>query len=300
VSRTATSSSGVDLSRLPPPTIVQMLTFEAILADLVARVRDILPGFDAVVDSDPVMKILQLCAYRELLLRHMVDDAGRQLLTAYATGSNLDHLAALVGVGRLVLDPGNEGQGIDPTLESDDDLRQRIVLAPEGFSVAGPELAYVFHAKSASADVLDASATSPEPGEVLVSVLSREGAGTAAADLIATVEAVVTDRSIRPLGDLVTVQSAQIVEFAIAATIYTFAGPDSSLVVASARAQLEAFLARHRRLGRDIPVSGVIAGLTVEGVQRVVVTAPIADVICNATQAAWCTSIDIGHGGHAD
>jgi phage-related baseplate assembly protein len=45
-------------------------------------------------------------------------------------------------------------------MEADEDLRQRIVLAPESFSVAGPELAYVFHARSAHPDVLDASATS--------------------------------------------------------------------------------------------------------------------------------------------
>jgi phage protein D len=37
-------------------------------------------------------------------------------------------------------------------METDDALRQRIVLAPEGFSVAGPELAYVKHAKDARSD----------------------------------------------------------------------------------------------------------------------------------------------------
>lgn len=296
----ASSSSGVDLSRLPAPTIVATLSFEAILAALVEQLQAVLPEFDAIVESDPVMKILQVAAYRELLLRGAVNDAGKQVMTAYAAGANLDHLAALVAVSRLVLDPGDPDAGIPPTLESDADLRQRIVLAPEGFSVAGPELAYVYHAKSASGEVLDASATSPEPGEVLVSVLARAGDGAADADLLATVEAVVNSRAIRPLGDLVTVASAQIVDFAIDATLYTYAGPDSALVLQSARDQLDAYLARHRRLGRDIPRSGVIAALTVEGIQRVVLTAPAADVVCDPTQAAWCTGIVTAHGGHAD
>jgi phage-related baseplate assembly protein len=302
VSGTATSSSGVDLSRLPPPTIVEALTFETILADLIARVQEIMPGFDATVDSDPAVKILQLWAYRELLLRQMVDDAGRQLLTAYAMGANLDHLASLVGVARLVLDPGDEEQGIAPTLESDADLRQRIVLAAESFSCAGPELAYIFHAKSAHPDVLDASATSPEPGEVLVSLLSRTGDGTAppaTIDAVAAVLSPVVGNRIRPMGDVVTVASAEIIEFAIVAILYTFAGPDRTLVLEAARARLDAYLAESRKLGRNINDSSIKAALTVAGVQRVVLPG-WADIICDPTQAAWCTGIDITHGGYDD
>jgi phage-related baseplate assembly protein len=302
VSGTATSSSGVDLSRLPPPAIVEALTFETILADLIARVQEVMPAFDATVDSDPAVKILQLWAYRELLLRQMVDDAGRQLLTAYATGANLDHLASLVGVERLELDPGDEEQGIAPTMESDDDLRQRIVLAAESFSCAGPELAYIFHAKSAHPDVLDASATSPEPGEVLVSLLSRTGDGTApqaTIDAVAAVLTPVTGNRIRPMGDVVTVASAEIVEFAVVATIYTFAGPDRTIVLEAARAKLDAFLAENRRLGRNVNDSSIKAALTVAGVQRVVLPG-WADIICDPTQAAWCTDIDITHGGYDD
>ena len=74
-------------------------------------------------------------------------------------------------------------------MESDADFRRRIILAPEGYSVAGPEGAYIFHALSADPDVLDASATSPTPGEVVVTVLSRTGDGTAPPELLATVEA---------------------------------------------------------------------------------------------------------------
>ena len=65
-------------------------------------------------------------------------------------------------------------------MESDPDFRRRIQLAPEGFSVAGPEGAYIFHALSADPGVLDACATSPSPGEVVVTVLARAGDGTAA------------------------------------------------------------------------------------------------------------------------
>jgi phage-related baseplate assembly protein len=173
-------------------------------------------------------------------------------------------------------------------------------LAAESFSVAGPELAYVFHAKSADGDVLDASAISPAPGEVLVSVLSRAGDGTAPADTLAAVEAIVNDRAIRPLGDLVTVASAEILQFTIDATLHTFSGPDLNVVLAAAEARLLAYLDESRRLGRDITTSGLIAALMVAGVQRVILAEPSADVICGPTQAAHCTEISVGHGGYAE
>ena len=52
----------------------------------------------------------------------------------------------------------------------------------EGFSTAGPDGAYLFHSLSAHGQVLDASVYSPTPGYVVVSVLSRDGDGTAAPD----------------------------------------------------------------------------------------------------------------------
>lgn len=282
---TATSTNAIDLSRLPAPTLVEQLSYDAIVDQLVASLRALLPDFDALVASDPAMKQLLVFAYRELLLRQAFDDRARQLFVAYATGSNLDHLAALVGVARL-----ND--------EADDALRQRTVLGPEGFSVAGPELAYVFHATSADPGVLDASAISTAPGEVRVTVLARDGDGTAPPALLEIVRTRVNAREVRPLGDLVTVASADIRPLAIDATIYTFTGPDRQLVLTAARAQLDAYLLDCRKLGRDVTMSGLYAALTVPGVQRVTLASPIADIVCDDTQAAHCTGIAIAHGGY--
>src|SRR5690606_34861047 len=124
---------------------------------------------------DPLYVALQVFVYREMLLRQDFNERLRGMMLAFAAGPQLDHLGALMGVVRFTLDPGDPGQGIPPTLESDSDFRHRIQLAPEGFSVAGPEGAYIFHALNADPDVLDASATSPTPGEVVVTVLSRSG-----------------------------------------------------------------------------------------------------------------------------
>ncbi|USU08901.1 baseplate J/gp47 family protein [Sphingomonadaceae bacterium OTU29MARTA1] len=296
----ASASTTVDLSRLAPPTIVEQVDYETILARLVAKVRELLPSFDATVDSDPAVKVLQVAAYEQLLRRQDFNERLVNRLVAYATGATLDHIGASIGLARLLVQPADPNAGVAAIYQDDDSFRQRIVLGPEGFAAAGPELAYVKHAKDASGDVLDASATSPEPGEVLITILSRTGDGTPSIALLDAVRAIVTDKAVRPLGDLVTVAAASQRQFALTARIFTFAGPDAGLILATARAKLDAYLAASRLLGRDITMSGLYAAMTVEGVQRVEIMAPVADVVCDLTEAAICTAIDLSHGGYAE
>ncbi|SFR79789.1 baseplate assembly protein [Sphingomonas jatrophae] len=289
----ASTFIAVDLSRLPAPTIVEQLSFEQILTAMRQQLHELLPEFDAFLESDPAIKILEVVAYRELLIRADCNDAGRGNMLAFATGANLDNLGALFGVSRLLIAEGDAQQGIDPTYESDTALRRRITLAPEGYSVAGPEGAYLFHALSADPDVLDATATSPAPGEVLVTVLSRTGSGAADAELVAAVDAYLSADTRRPLTDAVTVQSAEIVTYSVDAAITVFDGPDAAIVLAEAQAQLEDYCARSHRLGYDVTRSGIFAALHVEGVQNVALTAPAADIVVSGEQAAWRTALTL-------
>lgn len=290
----------VDLSRLPAPVIVPTLGLEAeraaLIDDLIARH----PEFTATLESDPAIKQIEAFAWRIELLRRAADSGGRGLLLAFASGAVLDQLGAFVGVVRLVATPADRDTGAPAVLETDDDLRQRIALAPASFSVAGPSEAYVFFARAADARVAHASAISPSPRNVTVSVLARDGDGAAPPDLIAAVTAIVNSKPVRPLTDLVTVQSAAIINFAIDADLTLFAGPDRNLVTAAARARLDDYLARSRQLGRDITRSAVVAALHVEGVQRVALTSPDADVVCDQTEAAHCTAITIRVVGYGD
>ncbi|WP_312490901.1 baseplate J/gp47 family protein [Sphingomonas sp.] len=294
----ANPSSTVDLSRLAQPTIVAPVDYEATFNQMVARVQTILPSFDATVESDPAVKVLRVAAYYRMLDLQDFNERLVGRLVAYARGSTLDHIGAAIGVVRLTLSSANEVTGAPAVMEDDDDYRGRIVLGPEKFAAAGPELAYVAHAKDASPLVLDASATSPARGEVLISILSRDGDGTASAALLDTVRAIITDPAIRPLGALVTVASAALIPFVVNARIWTFAGPDADLIVANARASLDAYIVRSRKLGRNITLSGLSAALSVEGVQRVVLDAPLAEIVCDAAQAAHCTAITVTHAGY--
>ena len=270
----------IELGDIAPPVVIEKLDYEAILQALLSDFRRLYPDWNAVLESEPVVKLLELTAYRELLLRQRVNDAARAVMLAYATGSDLEHLAANFNVSRL----GGE---------LDAGLRRRVAMAFEGLSTAGPVGAYVFHSLSADARVLDATVKSPSPGEVLVTVLSREGNGAASPSLLSVIESVLTHDNIRPLTDRVTVRSAAIVPFAIEATLFVKRGPESSLVKQAAAAALDAVIAASRAIGTVIARSALFAALHQPGVQRVELRSPVADIEMTDTQAAWCTGYAI-------
>jgi len=296
----------IDLSQLPAPDVVEALEYETLLAERKATLISLYPpeqqesmARTLALESEPIVKLLQENAYREVILRQRVNEAAKANMVAYAIGADLDQLGANNGVTRLTLTPA-DATTIPPTLavmESDDDFRLRVAAAFEGLSVAGPTGAYEYHAKSADGRVADASAISPSPACVTVTVLSREGNGEAPADLLARVAAALNDEDVRPVADRVTVQSAQIVDYAIEAVLYLYPGPEAEPIRAAAEKKLAAFVSAQARLGRDIRKSALYAALHVEGVQRVELVQPATDVVLDKTQAAYCSGYSITVGG---
>ncbi|HIH4623896.1 TPA: baseplate assembly protein [Klebsiella variicola] len=293
----------IDLSQLPSPTIIEGLDFETILADVKAVMVAAFPedqqsavAAALALESEPLTIIAQAMAYRELLLRQRINEGAAACMLSHATGDDLDNIAANLDTERLVITEATETA--DAVTESDEALRLRAQAAFEGMSVAGPSAAYEYFARSASGQVSDARATSPSPAEVVVAVLSTEGDGTASAELLAAVAAAVNDEEVRPLGDRVTVQSAEIVGYEIDATLYLYPGPESEPIINAAMASLQAFLADNdKKIGRDIVRSAISAALHVQGVQRVVINAPAADLQIDNTQAARNTGYTVDNGG---
>jgi len=284
------SSPAVDLSALPAPVVVPGMTYEARKAAKLAQLIALHPEFTALVESDPAVKVIEADAYDEQVLVQQFNDAAKSLLLAFATGPNLDQLGALMDVPRLVVTRATDTA--PAVMEKDGPYKQRIQLAPHSFSVAGPELAYVFHARSAHGDVADATAVSPSPGEVVVTVLSASGDGVPSGAVIAAVDAKLQG-PVRPLTDFVTVQAASLVDFAVVAELTVFAGPDEGLILATAQAALAAHLADVRRLGRDVVRSAIIAALHVGNVQRVNLISPAEDVAISPAQVGRATATTV-------
>lgn len=295
------SYTAITLDQIAAPDVVEALDFETILAGMIADLIERAPELAAVLEleSDPLSKLLEVCAYREMVIRARVNDAARAVMLATAGGADLENLAALLGVERLTVIPADP-DAIPPVvavMEDDASLRLRTQLALEGFSSAGPRGAYEFHARSASAEVLDVSVISPFPGDVLVTLLARTAPGTASAELIGLVAEALNDERIRPLCDSVTIQSASLVPFEIEATIQMDAGPDTNVVMAAAQTALDDYLANGRRIGRPVTRSGIFAALHRPGVARVTLTSPAADIEVAATAVGNCTAITLIDGG---
>ncbi len=268
----------IDFSKIPVPDIVEALDFEGVLADIVADFRTRFPEFDALVESDPAIKLIEAFAYRETLLRARINDAARACMIASATGADLDNIAANFGVARK-------------TDESDAELRSRTILAIEASATAGSRNAYIYHAMSVEGTD-DVSVTSPTPGLVHVHVLAKESVEDENA-LCKSVDAVLSAETVRPLTDTVEVYPAIKVEFAVAGTLVIDGSLDAELVAANAYAALEEFARSRKRLGQSISLTALSAAAFIEGVLDFRMTSPTAAITCDAARVPVCTGITL-------
>lgn len=290
----------IDLSQLPSPTVVEHLDFETIYQQLLALFRSLVgERWEAPLESDPIVKLLELAAYREVQLRARINDAACSVLLAFAVGADLDQLAANVNVSRLLVTSGNlqANPPVMPVYESDSSLRARVQQAFEGLSVAGSRSAYHYRACSADGRVIDASVQSPQPAEVVVTVLSSEDNGIASVDLLAQVEQALSGETVRPLTDRLVIQAAEIVPYSISAGLWLYPGPEIEPIIAAAQQRVTEYAHCLHRLGRDIRRSALFAALHVEGVQRVELIEPANDMVLVDHQAAHCEQVKISYQG---
>lgn len=247
-----------DLTQLPAPRVIEPLDFETILAthraDLLARY----PAAEPVIalESEPLTKLLEAHAYRELLYRQRVNDAARAYLLAYATGADLDHKGAFYGLPRL---PG-------PPVETDERYRKRIQLRIRALAGNGTREHYELVAMTASPNVYDAIAVQPEPGRVEVLLWLHDVAQADATQ--ATVLAALNAEDARPLGVPVSVALARPRQIHITAHVRREAGAPVNLA-AQLQASLAPALASYARLGRAVPRSWITTRLHVDGIASV-------------------------------
>lgn len=154
--------SVIDLSRLPAPAVVETLDYEAILsalkADLIARDATLAPALS--LESEPLVKLLEVAAWRETVLRARINDAARAVMLPWAVGTDLDNLAARYDLTRL---PG----------EDDERLRRRVLIGYHALSAAGSRQSWMLRALSVSNDIRQVDVWADRPGRVKVCILAR-------------------------------------------------------------------------------------------------------------------------------
>ncbi len=295
----------IDFSLLPAPQVVEQIDFEQILLERKAHLISLWPEDQQPeiagrleLESEPLTKLVQENAYREMVWRQRVNEAALATMLSSAKGQDLDQLAANYNVKRLVIRAANPSAipPITEELEGDDSLRERAQMAFEGLSTAGPRNSYIFHARGADGRVADASADSPSPAVAVVTVQSALGDGTADPVLLDAVRAYLNDEDRRPVADRLTVQGAEILPYLVQAKLFlSTLGPEAEPILAAAEQKLLAFVHQRRRLGLQVSESAVHAALHVEGVRKVELEG-WADINATNAQAPYCTGIQLAQG----
>lgn len=293
----------IDITRLPAPSIIEPLDYETILAERKVYFVSLHPKEQQAdvaatleLESEPVVKLLQENAYRELILRQQHNERARKLLLAYASGPELDHIGVTYYfTERLLLRAADDAAipPVPPVWELDRDYLRRLLLAHDAWSTAGSRQSYIYHTLSCSPEVADAAAVRPLPGLVRVYVLSRTAPGTASPELLAAATAALSAETVRPLNDTVDVVSATPAHYSVKAQLTIAAGPDSDVVISEATRRAGDYINEQHRLGGSIVLDKLRAMLYAPGVDYVHLQQPAADIITDESGAPWCAGISV-------
>lgn len=186
-------------------------------------------------------------------------------------------------------------------VESDQNMAERIYLAPSSYSTAGPDDAYEYWVKDSNPFIGDVKITSPTPGLVDIRFVMADG--TVPDDTtIAAVTAAVNQRGKRPLTDQVQVRRPEIEEYGIDVTYYI--NTSDSNAATAIQAQAETAIEDYKlwqacKVGRDINPDELIARLNNAGAKRAEVHSPAFRII-GETAKAQCTGANIVYGGLED
>jgi phage-related baseplate assembly protein len=196
----------------------------------------------------------------------------------------LDPLAFVATVENI----NSTGGGSDE--ESDEQLRERIKLAPSQFSTAGSRASYEYHARSANPTVIDISVTSPIPG--VVEIIPLTETGQAPDEVIKNIYDVCSAENVRPLTDTVIVASPSEKEYTIEVKLTPYVNADAKSVQDTVSEKLRKFAEEKRRkLGRDIIRSHIAQLCRIADVYDVAVNMPEENIVVADNEFTTCTGI---------
>lgn len=320
-----------DRNQLPEPEAIARPAFDDLVtefqADYLANIR----ATDATL-ADQVEATLQqpgelLTKMSETFVQYLLNEIERrnqqakQLLPGWAQGTNLDNLVAHQGITRQVIDEGDSAAypPVPPTMEADDSLLLRYLLQPHApaagsamqykasiltldekpsVTVDKPSdnqvrVTYTFNPQGIAAQIKDGNGLRTAPGQVQVTVLAREGDGTASDVLLQAVTDYFARDDVSPGTDDISVQGAEIINYTQTVKAYIGNGPDTQITEQSITEVLQAYADEQHRLGGEIRPDYISHLLYQQGVKRGDIEQPTAAIECQPHQAPYCTAINV-------
>lgn len=302
--------STIDFTQLPIPNLIQELDFESLFNDRKEKFIALYEPSEQEAwrntlnrESDPVVKILQENAYLELLYTNKCNADARSLLLAYAAGPDLDHLAITeYGLVRLIITAADNS--VVPPLpaiyESDDRLKERCLLQFDGMNTAGSSNAYKFFTLSADGRVDGVKVYShidqPYLLDIIISQVDSQN-GEASQELVNIVQTALDPEHVRPVCDRPIAKSSLASPYSINARLFVGKNAEDSLLLEAAHLRIQSYIEKSRKNGQSIRLSALYAALHVDGIYRVELDSPTADIEMDVYHHPHCTATSITIGG---
>ena len=196
--------------------------------------------------------------------------------------------------------------------EDDESLRERIRLAPERYSTAGPKGGYRYYAKSAHTSIGDVAVFGPEdnekeidppvePGEVHIYPLTKDG-NVPEREIMDLVFEILNREEIRPDTDHVFVLPAHLVAYDLRVTYWIDkknATQARAIQTAVEKAIDDWLLWQRSELGRDINPSALYHMVVAAGAKRAEIAAP-AFTVLKDNEVAVVGDKEVVYGGIED
>jgi phage-related baseplate assembly protein len=288
--------ANLDLSLIPAPQAIDPVDYELIraarLSSLTARfLAKGIPFNVAALESDPSVIHQEEDAYREMLDLQAINDAVQAVLLAFAVGSDLDNLGALLGMRRLTVTESTDAA--PAVMESDTDFRARIRIALDATAVGLTGNGYRIIALQAAPAVKAVSFIKHGGGQIDVILLGRgEDGAVDEASVKAVRDRLAADDG-GQLTDIVTVRSARPLPFDIVAEAIIPPGPTPSVIQNASVSAITEAMSALKVIGGRVPTDAIIAAGRVPPMNKFRLIAPEEDILPEPAEAPYLRSVSI-------
>jgi len=276
----------VDLANLPPPDVIKDINYEKIVAARKVLLKDLfdkwgIPYNVEGLETDPSIIHQQADAYREMLDLVSINEASLANMVAYSRGADLDNLAALVGLRRLVIKKGDPTATppIPDVMQPDSELRELIRVALDGTAIGLTGGSYKLIAQQASSAVKSVTVIRTSPGHLTIALLGRGPNGIVDPEEVRKVnDAIQADKGAQ-LTDIVSVVSAAPEFYDIVVNAIIPPGPSIHDVKAAIESELRKEADHLATIGGEVRTSALIAAGRVKPITKFSLVEPTRHLI---------------------
>lgn len=132
--------------------------------------------------------------------------------------------------------------------------------------------------------------------DIIISQVDSQ-TGESTQELIDIVQHALDPEHVRPVCDRPIVKSSIAAPYQISARLFVGKNAEDSLLLEAANIRIANYIQKARKNGQSIRLSALYAALHIDGINRVIIDAPAADIEIDTYHHPHCTATNITIGG---